>query len=102
MSTGSIPAGVTRVTHVPGVVGGRPVVRGTRIPVASIILVVREYGGVDAVRDAYPHLTAEDVADALAYYVLHRDEVDRHIAELSDERPTEEDEAANYASDDGA
>lgn len=87
MSTQTVPAGISRVEHVPGVVGGNPVVRGTRIPVASIVIAAREYGGVDGVRDAYPQLTAEDVADALAYYVVHREDVDRHIDDLSDESP---------------
>lgn len=50
-------------------------------------------GGVDGVRDAHPQLTAEDVADALAYYLLHREDVDRHIADLSHESPLDEDDA---------
>lgn len=91
MSTQTIPTDISRVERVPGVVGGNPVVKGTRIPVASVVIAAREYSGVDGVRDAYPQLTAEDVADALAYYLLHREDVDRHIADLSDESSLDED-----------
>jgi uncharacterized protein (DUF433 family) len=83
------------VERIPGVQGGEAVVKGTRIPVASVVLAEREYGGVDGVRAAYPQLSAEDVADALAYYVEHREEVDTFIAELTDEGPLED-------ADDGA
>jgi uncharacterized protein (DUF433 family) len=93
MTMQTTPAGIKRVEHVPAVLGGRAVVKGTRIGVGSVVLAAREYGGgVDAVLDAYPHLTAEDVADALAYYVLHREEIDVDIADLSDESPLDEDE----------
>lgn len=87
MSTPSVPTGITRITRTPGTQGGEAVVKGTRIPVASVVLAEREYGGVDGVRYAYPRLTAEDVADALAYYLEHRREVDAFIAVLTDESP---------------
>jgi len=85
MRTHVTPTGISRIVSVPDVQGGEPVVKGTRIPVASIVLVEREYGGVDGVRFAYPQLTAEDVADALAYYLEHRDQIDRFIQALVDE-----------------
>lgn len=88
------PPDISRVERVPGVVGGSPVVKGTRIPVASVVIAAREYSGVDGVRDAYPRLTAEDVADALAYYLLHREDVDHHLADPSDESRVDEDERA--------
>ncbi len=88
----STPTSTSRVDHVPGVMGCSPVVKGTRIQVASLVIAACEYGRVDGVLDAYPHLTAEDVADALVYYLLHRDEVDVDIADLQDESPLEEDD----------
>jgi uncharacterized protein (DUF433 family) len=87
MSQTTASGGIHRITRTPGVQGGRACVQGTRIPVASIVLVERELGGVDGVRSEYPPLSAEDVADALAYYIEHRDEVDAFIAELTDESP---------------
>lgn len=82
--------GIRRITRTPGVLGGRACVQGTRIPVASIVLVERELGGVDGVRHEYPQLSAEDVADALAYYIEHRTEVDAFIAELTEESPADD------------
>lgn len=45
------------------------------------MLAEREWGGLDGVRHAYPHLSAEQVADALAYYLEHRDVIDGYIQE---------------------
>lgn len=95
MSMQTTRTGITRVERRPGVQGGEAVVKGTRIPVASVVLTEREYGGVDGVRSAYPQLSAEDVADALAYYLEHREEVDAFIAELTYEGPLDD-------ADDGA
>jgi len=91
MSTQVAPTGISRIVSDPNVQGGEPVVRGTRIPVASIVLVEREYSGVDGVRFAYPQLTAEEVADALAYYLEHRDQIDRFIQVLRDESDVDAD-----------
>ena len=91
------PVSTSSVDRVPGVMGGSPIVKGTRIQVASVVIAACEYGGVDGVLEAYPHLAAEDVADALVYYLLHRDEVDVDIADLQDESPLEEDDQTLYA-----
>lgn len=51
----------------PGVMQGKPVIRGTRI---TVDLVVRKFseGATEAdVMDAYPHLTREAIRAALAY-----------------------------------
>jgi len=69
----------------PRVLGGEPIVRGTRIPVRSIVLARREYGQPEGVLDAYPQLTLANVLDALAYYEMHRAEIDRYIQANLDE-----------------
>lgn len=56
-----------RVVRVPGVLGGKPTVRGTRI---SVDLVVTCFAGgmsIDDVLVDYPHLTPDDVRACLAY-----------------------------------
>ena len=65
----------------PAVLEGEPTVRGTRIPVRSVVLAAREFGGVDGARRAYPQLDVRAVKDALAYYEAHRPDVDRYIQE---------------------
>ena len=85
----SPPTGITRVVQDPHIQGGEPVVKGTRITVASVMLAEREWGGVDGVLYAYPQLTAEQVADALAFYLEHREEIDQYIREQADDAELE-------------
>jgi uncharacterized protein (DUF433 family) len=75
------PATAGRIVRSPRVLGGEPIVRGTRIPVRSIILAAREYGGVEGVLEAYPQLTPADVHDALAFYETHQAEIERYLRE---------------------
>jgi uncharacterized protein (DUF433 family) len=69
----------------PRVLGGEPIVRGTRISVRSIVLAAREYGAPDGVLQAYPQLGLADIRDALAFYEVHADEIDRYISRNLDE-----------------
>jgi uncharacterized protein (DUF433 family) len=85
MSTETVPPRVSRVVRDPRVQGGEPTVRGTRTTVRSIVLAAREAGGLAGVLFDFPHLSAEDVADALAYYERHRDEVDALVREFGDD-----------------
>jgi uncharacterized protein (DUF433 family) len=74
-----------RVVRNPGILGGEPTVRGTRISVRSVVLAGREYGTPEGVLQAYPQLTLADVADALAFYEANAVEIDRYIqANISD------------------
>lgn len=76
----------TRITRDPDVLGGEPIVRGTRIPVRSVVLTWRESGRTEEVLDAYPTLTRPDVEEALAFYKAHQTEIDEHIqANLADD-----------------
>lgn len=49
------------------IMGGVPCVRGTRIPVATIVGLMAEGYTVDGVVDDYPQLTVEDVRAALQF-----------------------------------
>jgi uncharacterized protein (DUF433 family) len=46
---------------------GKPVIRGTRIPVELLLRKLGEGATVDDLLDAYPRLKAEDIRSALAY-----------------------------------
>ena len=64
-----------RIVVNPRVLGGKPVVKNTRIPV-SLILNLLAYGySVERVTEAYPILTEADVRAALAYASAHLDRV---------------------------
>ena len=50
-----------------GVCGGKPVIRGTRIPLTVIIDQLAEVGSVSGLLEKYPELSADQVAGALRY-----------------------------------
>ena len=68
----------------PGVQGGRPVIKGRRFPVSSIVQNHRRGLSVDEIIDIFPWLRPEEIYDALSYYYDHRAQVDRDIVELTD------------------
>jgi len=56
-----------RITGDPGVLAGKPVVRGTRIPVGLVLEQLAENPDLDDLFAAYPRLTLDDVKACLAY-----------------------------------
>ncbi len=56
-----------RIVHIPGLVGGKPVVKGTRIPVRLVLEYLAEEPDMKALFAAFPHLTIEDVKACLDY-----------------------------------
>jgi len=56
-----------RIEVNPNVMLGKPVIRGTRIPVELILRKLGEGATLDDLLDGYPRLRAEDVRAALAY-----------------------------------
>lgn len=78
MTTTSAAHGL--IEHHPGIHGGEPVIRGTRVPVRSLILSLQEdyAGDRHAVAAAY-RVSPAAVEAALAYYEGHRAEIERSI-----------------------
>jgi uncharacterized protein (DUF433 family) len=69
------------IDSIPDVCGGEPCIIRTRIPV-WVLVQARKLGVSDAdLLRAYPTLHAEDLANAWAYYRVHREEIDRQIEE---------------------
>lgn len=56
-----------RIEINPQVMLGKPVIKGTRIPVELILRKLAEGATVEELLDAYPHLSREDIQAALAY-----------------------------------
>jgi uncharacterized protein (DUF433 family) len=57
-----------RITVKPGVHFGKPCVAGTRIPVQSVLELVREgLSFADIIRDYYPDLDREDLRACIQY-----------------------------------
>jgi uncharacterized protein (DUF433 family) len=56
-----------RITSEPAILGGKPIVRGTRISVEIILEWIASGATRDEIVRKHPHLTAGDVEQALAY-----------------------------------
>jgi uncharacterized protein (DUF433 family) len=56
-----------RISADPAIMVGKPVVKGTRIPVERVIQHLAETPDLDDLFAAFPHLTREDVQACLAY-----------------------------------
>ncbi len=57
----------TRIVQDPNIMMGKPVIRGTRIPVALLLRKLSEGVTYADLLDDYPRLTQEDIHAALAY-----------------------------------
>jgi uncharacterized protein (DUF433 family) len=60
-----------RITMTPGVMGGKPCIKGTRIPVDIIVDYMASGESIAAVIEGYPDLSEEDVRAALAFAADH-------------------------------
>jgi uncharacterized protein (DUF433 family) len=60
-------AAIERIEINPKVMLGKPVIRGTRIPVELILRKLAEGSREEDLLDAYPRLTREDIRAAIAY-----------------------------------
>lgn len=56
-----------RIVRDPRIMVGKPVIRGTRIPVERVIAHLAAHPSLDDLFAAYPELTMDDVRAALAY-----------------------------------
>lgn len=62
-------AATERIKINPKVMLGKPVIRGTRIPVELILRKLAEGSREEDLLDAYPRLAREDIRAAIAYAV---------------------------------
>lgn len=70
-----------RIAVNPGIHFGKPCVKGTRIPVQSVLELVREGLAFDKiVRDYYPDLEADDIRACLQYAIDVLAVEDIHVA----------------------
>ena len=68
----------------PDAQGGRPVVKGSRFPVSSIVQSYRRGLSVEDILREFSHLHPAEVRDALSYYHDHRAEIDQEIVALTE------------------
>lgn len=65
-----------RVVVSPLVQGGEPVIRGTRVTLLAVAAHLRAGLGSTDIQDSFPHLSDEDIRQAIQYYDAHRAELD--------------------------
>lgn len=73
------------ITQIENVCGGRPVIRGTRIPVKALIGYHRMNYTSTEILEGFPGLTTAQLYDALSYYYDNQAQMDADMA--ADELP---------------
>ena len=58
---------LSRITHDPAVMGGKPCIRGLRITVSTIVGLLASGETRERILEAYPLLESADIDQALAY-----------------------------------
>ncbi len=61
------------------ILGGEPIVKGTRTPVRAIVELWRLGTAPEEIPHHLPHLTLAQVFDALSYYSDHQAEINAYI-----------------------
>lgn len=56
-----------RIIVDPEIMAGKPVIKGTRIPVGLILKLIGQEMSYEEILEDYPHLTKEDIKAALMY-----------------------------------
>jgi uncharacterized protein (DUF433 family) len=72
---------LTRITHNPNVMGGRPCIRGLRVTVGTILGLLASGQTPEDILNAYPYLEREDIPAALAYAAWRTEEIDLPLAQ---------------------
>ena len=57
----------SRISHNAGIMGGKACIAGTRITVGMILIQISEGTSITELLVEYPHLTADDITEALCY-----------------------------------
>jgi uncharacterized protein (DUF433 family) len=71
----------SRIVRDARILGGVPIIRGSRVPVRAIAFLWRATGDRDRIQCDYPALGANDVDQAIRYYEAHRAEIDADLRE---------------------
>lgn len=69
------------ITQSPEIAGGRPIIRGTRTSVKTIVGYYKLGLSVEEILEGLPHLTPAQVYEALSYYHDHLAEIEQDIQE---------------------
>jgi uncharacterized protein (DUF433 family) len=65
-----------RITVDPGIMAGKPCIRGMRVTVGTVVGLVAAGRTRDEILREYPYLEAEDIVEALSYAAWRAEEVE--------------------------
>lgn len=68
----------------PGIAGGTPIIKGTRVTIRCVAGYCQMGMSVDDILNTLAHLTPSQVHSALAYYFDNKEEIERDLEESSD------------------
>ena len=60
-----------RITIIPGLMGGKPTIRGMRFPVKDILEMLANDMSIEEILDQHPDLEKDDIKAALLYAALN-------------------------------
>ncbi|WP_145026589.1 DUF433 domain-containing protein [Caulifigura coniformis] len=74
-----------RIVSVPGILGGKPIVRGTRMSVEFILEMLASGATREQIVETYPLLTIEDVEQGILFAaaLLRNEDVYVHVDDVS-------------------
>lgn len=70
-----------RITQAPGVMGGKPCIRGMRVTVGMIVGQIAGGRSIDDLLADFPYLEREDIVQALRYAAWRSEEREVQLAE---------------------
>lgn len=65
----------------PQILGGMPVITGTRIPIARIVFLLKDGYSVENIADQYPHVGLQKIADVIDELITELG--DKHASQIS-------------------
>jgi uncharacterized protein (DUF433 family) len=71
---------LTRISHDPNVMGGKPCIRGMRVTVGTIVGLVASGHSRDEILRLYPYLEPDDIMEALSYAAWRVEEIELPFA----------------------
>jgi uncharacterized protein (DUF433 family) len=92
----TVETGHSHIAMRKGVCGGSPIIKGTRVTVANIAGFYLMGFGPEEIQRELPHLTLAQVYDAIAYFLDHRDEINRHMQADQEETVSAEFPASRF------
>lgn len=71
---------LTRITHDPNIMGGKPCIRGLRVTVGAIVGLIATGHSQEEILRLYPYLVIEDIREALSYAAWRVEELEVPMA----------------------